>query len=282
VGLAPSSTARRSTATLSKWSFRNSIGDIQERTATNSDDDDAPSTTIPSETSTHLIFPGGGIFFYYQAGLVTFLRENGYDLSDCSFSGASAGALTATLTATEVDFETATDLALTMAADAGVWDRSSGLQGIWGPMIEDWLDTLLPPSIDDIQGKITLLVTPVPSFGKEKISNFVDRNDLIRCNMASVHLPWFLDGKLTSNFRDRPHIDGSFLSKAKDYIPHARTRKPSTIFLDWKQDPYMSSRRGLDFVQALTPDGIWGLLEQGKGYAKTMEEQGIFESLKKK
>eukprot|EP00539_Tryblionella_compressa_P009973 CAMPEP_0178790832 /NCGR_PEP_ID=MMETSP0745-20121128/7666_1 /TAXON_ID=913974 /ORGANISM="Nitzschia punctata, Strain CCMP561" /LENGTH=39 /DNA_ID= /DNA_START= /DNA_END= /DNA_ORIENTATION= len=36
-------------------------------------------------------------------------------------------------------------------------------------------------------------------------------------------------------------------------------------------------------AKLLTPDGIWDLLEQGKGYAKTsMEEQGIFESLKKK
>jgi hypothetical protein len=141
-----------------------------------------------ASSSPHIVFPGGGIFFYYQAGLVSFLRESGYDLSNCTFAGASAGALTATLTATDVDFYEATDLALKMAAKAGVWDRSAGLQGIWGPMIEDWLDTLLPPSIDPIQGRVTLLVTPVPSFGKTKISEFNDRTDLIKCNMASVHL----------------------------------------------------------------------------------------------
>ena len=33
-----------------------------------------------------------------------------------------------------------------------------------------------------------LTVTPIPSFGKKKISSFMDKNDLIRCNMASVHL----------------------------------------------------------------------------------------------
>jgi hypothetical protein len=141
-----------------------------------------------TSSSPHIIFPGGGIFFYYQAGLVNYLRENGYDLSNCSFSGASAGALTATLTATDVDFYSATDLALGMAAKAGVWDRTAGLQGIWGPMIEEWLDTLLPLSIDSIQDRVTLLVTPVPSFGKAKISQFFDRTDLIHCNMASVHL----------------------------------------------------------------------------------------------
>lgn len=149
--------------------------------------DDGP-TTSTTRTSPHIVFPGGGIFFYYQAGLVSFLRESGYDLSDCTFAGASAGALTATLTATDVDFYDATDLALDMAARAGVYDRTGGLQGIWGPMIEEWLDTLLPPSVDFIQGRVTLLVTPVPSFGKSKISRFHDRNDLIKCNMASVHL----------------------------------------------------------------------------------------------
>lgn len=134
------------------------------------------------------MFPGGGIFFYYQAGLVSYLREVGYDLSNCTFAGASAGALTATLTAAEVDFYEATDLALDMAAKAGVWDRSGGLQGIWGPMIEDWLEALLPQSIDFVQGRVTLLVTPVPSFGKTKVSMFHNRSDLIQCNMASVHL----------------------------------------------------------------------------------------------
>ena len=155
------------------------------------DDDNKPpksiDTSSPSRSNTRIVFPGGGIFFYYQAGLVNFLRE-GYDLSTCSFSGASAGALTATLTAADVDFYEATELALKLAADSGVWDRSGGLQGIWGPLIEEWLDSLLPTSIESLEDRITLLVTPIPSFGKTKVSSFEDRNDLIRCNMASVHL----------------------------------------------------------------------------------------------
>jgi hypothetical protein len=165
--------------------LKGSLTAYKDGSAENYNDDNAPSNEA---LSTHIVFPGGGIFFYYQAGLVTFLRENNYDLASCSFSGASAGALTATLTATDVDFYKATDLALSMAADAGVWDRRSGLQGIWGPMIEEWLNTLLPASIDSIEGRLTLLVTPVPSFGKLKVSNFLDRNELIQCNMASVHL----------------------------------------------------------------------------------------------
>ena len=31
-----------------------------------------------------------------------------------------------------------------MADEAGIWDRPLGLQGVWGSIIYDWLDRLLP------------------------------------------------------------------------------------------------------------------------------------------
>lgn len=118
------------------------------------------SSTNASKTSTnnnsnpHLIFPGGGIFFYWQAGVITYLREKeeyrlllGGNLSqnqNIQYTGASAGALCATLTATNVDFVKATELALSKSDDAGVWDRPLGLQGIWGSIIEEWLHELIP------------------------------------------------------------------------------------------------------------------------------------------
>lgn len=84
-------------------------------------------------------------------------------------------------------------------------------------------------------------MTPVPSFGKSRVSEFADKNDLIRCNMASVHLPLFLDSKFTSMFRERPHIDGSFLAGSDDYLPEGKTPK-DVIFLDWQSDPGASER----------------------------------------
>lgn len=101
----------------------------------------------------HVVFPGGGIFFYWQAGVVTYLREQGYNLRDATFAGASAGALTATLTAADVEFYQATQLALDLAEEQGVWDRRAGLQGVWGNMIERWLDELLPDNVLDIVDK---------------------------------------------------------------------------------------------------------------------------------
>mmetsp|Transcript_5955 Transcript_5955/g.13227 ORF Transcript_5955/g.13227 Transcript_5955/m.13227 type:complete len:165 (+) Transcript_5955:87-581(+) len=100
------------------------------------------SSSKSSSEEVRLVFPGGGLFFYWQAGVISYLRQEGYDLSVNHLSGASAGALTATLTATGVDFEEATRVALDLSKKAGIWDR--GLQGIWGPLIQEWLEILLP------------------------------------------------------------------------------------------------------------------------------------------
>lgn len=245
---------------------------------------------------------GGGIFFYWQAGVITYLREQGYDLSATSSTGASAGALCATLTACDVDFYHATDLALSMAKDAGVWDRRGGLQGIWGPMIREWLDRLLP---DDAVAYTTaretsLLVTRLPYvLQKQRIASFTDRQDLIDCNMASVHLPYFLDGQLTTTFRTRPCIDGSFCSRPADYEPIAMnndrsstgsgsgrdsklvvpTTQRETLFLSHQHDPVYNEQSMLEFVRALSPDRIYGMMEDGKRYARLMEERGQFANI---
>jgi predicted acylesterase/phospholipase RssA len=229
----------------------------------------------------HVVFPGGGIFFYWQAGAVTYLRENGYDLGGgVSFSGASAGALTATLTATGVDFERATDLALHLAAEAGVWDRTGGLQGIWGPMIEQWLDELLPPNALDLvqDNRLSLLITEVPSFGKERVQEFRSRDDLIRCCRTSVHIPWFLDGKLYTKFREKRYIDGSFLAQPCHYVPDERQ---DALVLNYADDPAYQGTGLLDFVEAVNPEGIYNILRDGKRFAKHLEEQGAFQILPK-
>ena len=133
------------------------------------DDDDDDSTS----SDTHLIFPGGGIFFYWQAGVITYLREQNYILTGTTsqqqiqqppsrnkikYIGASAGALCATLTTTNVDFVKATELALQKSDDVGVWDRPLGLAGVWGGIIEEWLDELLPnDSIELIDDQVSLI-----------------------------------------------------------------------------------------------------------------------------
>lgn len=53
------------------------------------------------------------------------------------------------------------------------------------------------------------------------------------------------------------------------------------MFLDWKKDPVLAPKGGLDIVEALSPDGIRGLVERGKEYAKVLESDGFFEGIAK-
>jgi hypothetical protein len=89
-----------------------------------------------------------------------------------------------------------------------------------------------------------------------------------------------LDGKFTSNFRKCPHIDGSFLSKPTDFFPESSKQRDVLVF-DWTEDAVVGCKGGLDIVEALSPDGIYELLERGKSHAKAMEEVGKFSRLKK-
>eukprot|EP00580_Thalassiosira_gravida_P010147 CAMPEP_0201639706 /NCGR_PEP_ID=MMETSP0493-20130528/20160_1 /ASSEMBLY_ACC=CAM_ASM_000838 /TAXON_ID=420259 /ORGANISM="Thalassiosira gravida, Strain GMp14c1" /LENGTH=108 /DNA_ID=CAMNT_0048113191 /DNA_START=78 /DNA_END=404 /DNA_ORIENTATION=- len=103
--------------------------------------------------------------------------------------------------------------------------------------------------------------------------------------MASVHLPWFLDGNLTSNFRGKPHIDGSFLAQPSDYVSspelynnNDEQKKPAQLILDYQRDPIMKDRSS-EFVKLLSKQGIWDILEQGKKHAKIIEREGEFDFL---
>jgi len=140
---------------------------------------------------------------------------------------------------------------------------------------------LLPENVHEIvNGKLSVLVTPLPLFGKTKISNFQSKQDLISANLASVHLPFFLDGNLAYPFRNQPHIDGSFFAKVEDYSIGNLCK--STVLLDWEKDPIMSQMGITDFVKAFSKDSIWKLLEQGRTFSSVMEERGDFRSLRKR
>jgi len=76
-------------------------------------------------------------------------------------------------------------------------------------------------------------------------------------------------------------MDGSFLTKAQDYIDRRVDRGVGIINMDWKQDPVMEER-SLEFVKLVSKDGIWSMLSQGKTFAQNvMEPRGDFASLPK-
>lgn len=121
---------------------------------------------LPNERHSSDICFYASLFFYWQAGVVEYLKEQDCNFDNIYLGGASAGALTATLAATDVDFYEATKLALSKSEDAGIWDRKEGLQGIWGPIIRTWLEELLPDdAVDKVNNRVRFSII-VMSFSK--------------------------------------------------------------------------------------------------------------------
>ena len=72
-----------------------------------------------------------------------------------------AGALAATLAACDVDMDLALERALALCEETGALERGAwGLYGIWGGVIRQWLDELLPEdAAQRCDGRVELLVT---------------------------------------------------------------------------------------------------------------------------
>jgi len=171
----------------------------------------------PPAEKQHLIFPGGGIFFWWQAGLVKALQQR-YDLQrgDLSMSGASAGSITCVMAACNVDMDAAMNAALRLADEAGVFTRSGGLAGVWGKLIERWLHEMLPDDCHTTcSGKVGISVTALAlafnPIQRKVINTFSSKEDLIDACLTSVHIPYFLDGNFSRTYRGEACVDGSLL-----------------------------------------------------------------------
>ena len=117
--------------------------------------------------------------------------------------------------------ELALERALALSEESGAFDRGAwGLYGIWGGVIRQWLDELLPDDAAcQCEGRVELLVTALPNNLREAmtlpnlrvltVSDFADSDALIDANLASVHVPFFLDGRAVARFRGGACVDGS-------------------------------------------------------------------------
>ena len=252
-----------------------------------------------------LAFPGGGIFFWWQAGTISGLAKR-IDLSSTPTVGASAGALAATMAACECDMRLALDRAVQLSLDAGAFDRGPwGLYGIWGPIIRDWLDELLPAdAADRCCGRVNLLIneplmavpllpvlgSPLTDLGFEctrrhEISAFTSRDDLIDAAMASVHIPLFLDRQWCARFREQDCVDGSYVLGRNAKLP---LRCPDA-FAEWPvlrlsplHDPRMRARYGSgwrDFLRLSSVEAVGEMLDWGERYVDVLEAEGRLEQL---
>mmetsp|Transcript_44259 Transcript_44259/g.120583 ORF Transcript_44259/g.120583 Transcript_44259/m.120583 type:complete len:217 (+) Transcript_44259:251-901(+) len=182
-------------------------------------------------------FPGGGLYFFYQAGFVRGLNLLGYDLSrgQVQFTGASAGALSATLACANVDMERARDGALRLADAHRIKENPLGLRGVWGDLLRTWLDDLLPPDAHKLcDQRCHILVSSLsdqpglPLFRRRVISHHRSREELLEACLASVHIPFFVKDQVVTQARGTWCVDGSLFADPCE-LNHPNGTKPTVV-----------------------------------------------------
>lgn len=209
------------------------------------------------------------------AGVIKYLQQH-YDLTKVDMVGASAGALMVTLAVCNVDPDTAVQKAYEIAKERDIWGRRFGLAGIWGDLVRQWMDDLLPSNAVQLShGRLKLVVTQIPSFEIAYVEDFTSKQDLIDACLASAHVPFFLDGRATCTYRGKQCIDGSlsdFLTKGNSALLQC---EGSAFVVDYYADTLLAFGR-FDFLKLRSYDEVMGLIEAGKQYAERTDKEGGF------
>lgn len=234
-----------------------------------------PALAEETKPANAVVWRGGGIYFWWYAGVCAQLRDDGVDLSRLHHVGCSAGAICAVLAASGVDFERAWTVALAhLERNGALQNGAKACAGIWGDIVREFLDELLPPDAHRI---CTSLVTVVVScvglpavFWREGVSEFPTREALLDAVMASVHVPLLLNGNF---FADGPSgkklLDGS-IGLDSTLIDMAPGRAV-----------VMDARMALPVGHVLTVpavDDLRALIDDGRAHARNLIAQGKFET----
>lgn len=179
--------------------------------------------------------------------------------------------------ACNVDFKYAAEVALRILKDNGVWERKLGLCGIWGSIVRQWLDEVLPVDAAEVcSGKVHIAILRLP-FRKEYVSEFHSKEDLINACLASAHIPWLMDGKAFAMFRGWPCVDGSIASHRKE-TPEYLKDSEHVLCFDYVEDEKLMAG-STDFMKLMSPQGVLSLIEVGFDYAQRMHHTGSFTDL---
>ena len=225
-----------------------------------------------------MYFSGAGIYFWWQAGCARYIQEH-CDYNRMSIIGASAGSISAALLLSNTDFTKALDVALAVGERAGIYERKAGLAGIWGTLLKEWLEEIIPDDVtESMYTNLQIAVTPSIKTPK-LVRGFRGKEDIIEACMASCHVPLFLDGRPTTNFRGEEVLDGSFwyfVTKNRiTGLPIPPGLKPEEIFwIDYCDDAdFMQSVSG-NILSLASPEKVAGMMEDGYNFMKSEHYNG--------
>ncbi|KAL6758103.1 acyl transferase/acyl hydrolase/lysophospholipase [Haematococcus lacustris] len=237
------------------------------------------STALDSKQKLAVSWAGAGVFFFWQLGAMKFLAQR-YDLTKVPMAGASGGSLAAVLAACGVDADSVIEKAYQMSVKHRVWERPLALLGTWSKFIEQWLDELLPDNAHEVcRGRITVVVTTLPDWVQVGISDFKDKKDLINACMASSHVPFFLDLKLSRPCRGRLCVDGSFpdfFTGLNSELLTVREGGPAVVF-DYFDDRALPRKGRMDMLEVKSYDEIRKMYQLGYEYAAKLHADGRFD-----
>ena len=226
-----------------------------------------------------LIFPGGGIYFWWQAGVVKALQQqyrsdkNNLETKNLTVSGASAGSISCVMAICNIDMDHAMKVALDLADEEGVFDRSEGLASVWGGLIERWLQELLPDDCHETcSGKVNISVTSLSvslvPLHRHVISKFTSKKDLIEACLTSVHIPYFIDGKFSHEYQGVNCLDGSLLFVLHNvaWCKCVEFGETSDSFIFNHRNDKKLMQCNWEFLQTITKDSFARMFSLGHEY----------------
>ena len=231
-----------------------------------------------AEPKRRLCCTGGALFFYHQLGIATALSEQGIDLSQARYVGASAGSLTAVLCRCGVDFNTVVRHAYELALRQNVYEKPLGLATVWGALIREWLHDLLPDdAASRCSGSVRLLLCralPLPP-KRLLVDEFKSNVDLVEACMASCHLPFFLNGYPLKRWRGSLCIDGSLFARSEVVAQQdVLDEGDNAVLVNPYADPWVLERKR-SFLRLTTLDGLFEMVERGREFTLEESETGV-------
>mmetsp|Transcript_15297 Transcript_15297/g.20961 ORF Transcript_15297/g.20961 Transcript_15297/m.20961 type:complete len:315 (-) Transcript_15297:1840-2784(-) len=226
-------------------------------------------------------FSGAGIYFWWQMGAAKYMKENCSPelFTSTPILGASAGSITASLLLTNADLESIPDCAIKIAEEWKLYTRKTGLAGVWGGMLKQWLEMVIPETVT-AESLQNLHIALTPTFRPSKlVTGITERSDLIDAIMASCHVPIFLDGRPFTDYKGEQVVDGSFwyfVTKDRHIgLPLPENINVNDIFwVDYVDDEDFTQSISGNFLELITPAMLFDMVESGYNYMKREHHQG--------
>lgn len=212
------------------------------------------------------MFSGGGFFFGgKQAFCNAYRQPHRKKIRHAHFYGCSAGAIIAALACCQIDIQKAKNEALKIAKDNNLWTSQTRMIFDISHCLESFLNTLLPDNAAMMcKSKLTIYATKVdfwscPIMTCSELHAFKTKDEIIQACLASVQIPFLLNGKATYPFLTKHYIDGSLFSPSM----------PDAITINHKNDNNMQKKKWY-FLQNFTQDDFDEMIEFGRMYGDEM------------